>query len=84
MFPLDRPARARLWSPGAQSRTAFRLLAGRRELLLVCRQFGCHPILSLAGSASSLSAACLRAQFAPPESYFYWHLPLGVLVVCTV
>jgi len=81
--PLDRLLAPRLWSPGRrQSRTAFRLLAWPpRASTSSAGSSDAILFLSLAGSPLLSQPLCLRAQFAPPESSFYWHLPLGVLVV---
>ena len=73
---------------------AFGLLIGANVALLsasllaaatfyfACRQFGCHPIFSVAGAALfSLSRFAFARSLHHLSLTFYWHVPLGVLTV---
>ena len=73
---------------------AFGLLTGSNVALLsasllaaasfyfVSRQFGCHPIFSLAGAALfSLSRFAFARSLHHLSLTYYWHVSLGVLVL---
>jgi hypothetical protein len=73
---------------------AFGLLIGANVALLsasllaaatfyfACRQFGCHPIFSVAGAALfALSRFAFARSLHHLSLTFYWHVPLGVLTV---
>lgn len=57
-------------------------LLAAASFYFVCRQFGCHPILSVAGAALfSLSRFAFARSLHHLSLTFYWHVPLGVLVI---
>jgi hypothetical protein len=57
-------------------------LLAAASFYFACRQFGSHPIFSLAGAALfSLSRFALTRNLSHLTLAYYWHLPLGVLVI---
>ena len=57
-------------------------LLAAASFYFACRQFGSHPIFSLAGAALfSLSRFAFARNLSHLTLAYYWHLPLGVLTV---
>ncbi|MEY2497389.1 MAG: hypothetical protein QOD12_945 [Verrucomicrobiota bacterium] len=68
--------------PGANVALLSASLLAAASFYFACRQFGSHPAVSVAGAALfSLSRFAFARSLHHLSLTFYWHLPLGVLVI---